>query len=166
MCSFEFKAQIPSKRSFKKYFVLGNSLLTNYEFSINIFFSSVYRRWDFSISDIVLYGSLFFLSNNCFFVKFFRFDFYFIFRPILLVFLLIGIAFSFLFLNYLLYIYLLNVVSKRLAFLTKLLAKKKLFYFICFCNSVASIVHCLNIQNLTNENFFKEVFFMVLLFLC
>lgn len=158
------KDLITSKLLLKICRTLGNNQQKNYETVVNLILRFIRRNWHINTGEAASFCLVFLLLKNLFMGRYFQFDLYFVLRPIILASLLICAVFSFLHVNYLLYIYLLNVVSKKLAFLVKLVIKKHLFYFTYFCGSVVMIIHDFNVVNSTTENFFKEILFTSIFF--
>lgn len=119
------------------------------------------NRFDFNfVNKIVLINSFLFIYIYLFFKKFSGFDIFLVFKPILFIFFLIFNILPFFIFNYLLYKMISKKITKKLAFLYKFYIEKSIFNFIyIFIFSV----FILSTQNLTTENFFKEILFTFLI---
>lgn len=131
----------------------------NYENFLNKTFIFLYTHWGLKFNDIILFFSLGFIFKYGFLKTYFWYDTMFIFRPIFfLIFITFGL-FSFVYINFIVYLYVLHNFSKNLALLLKLLTTKLIFSTITVGFYLVLFFNDLNVQNLTTENFFKEVFF-------
>lgn len=144
--------------------ILGKEhLVKSYELALNRTFNLIHISWNFN--KISLFGSFFFIFKYGFFKTFSLFDIFFITRPVLVVLFSIFSLSSFFTVSYLLCLAIFKRVSRNVAFVFKLCIKKVLFYFFLTGGFLGTIAFTFNNQNLTTENFFKETFFTVLLFL-
>lgn len=135
----------------------------NYEDIISKSFLFIYSNWRFKFSDIILFFSLGFIFKHGFFKIYFWYDTFFIFRPIFLILFIIFELFAFFFINYLIYTYIIYNFFKNLALVLKLFTTKLTIYFLNIGFWLILSLHDLNLQNLTTENFLKEVFFKIII---
>ena len=139
-------------------------LFKNYEFTFNQILNLVSSNWNLTINKLFLFSCLFSIFRYGFLKKFSWFDVFFILRPILLTFFLICSLISSFILSYLLYIIVFKKISKLLAFIFKLCIKKTICYLIYLFNFLKVFSCVVNSQNLTTENFLKEIFFTLITF--
>ena len=127
--------------------------------------SRLWSFWTWTFYETVLYSFIFFLIRYGFFNIYSWKDLLFIFRPIFYFLFLLFVLYSLFLFCYLFYLSIMNKIYKNIALLLKIISKKIIVYFLYWFLILKLIVFDIEIQNLTNENFFKEIFFKVLLFL-
>ena len=135
----------------------------NYDIFINNFLIYVYLNWSLSFNCATLFSCFFILFKYGFLKIYFWFDLFFIFRPVILIIFLLYTIFSIFWLNYLIYTYFIYCFPKNIALLIKILTKKFIFYFSCLWVFIELLIYDINTQNLVTDNFFKEIFFKIIL---
>ena len=123
----------------------------------------IYNSWD--ISKIVLFITFIILFKTGFLKIYFWFDIIYILKPIFLFILIVFILFCVFWINYLIYIKIINSYSKNIALVLNILYKKCLISFSSLWLIMELIIFDINLQNQNTENFFKEILFKLLFFI-
>lgn len=131
----------------------------NFENFVNKNIIFIYNDWKVRFSNILLFFSLSFIFKHGFFKIYFWYDTFLIFIPMYFILFIIFQLFNFFFVNYLIYIYIIYNLIKNLALTLKIFMIKLTFYFLNIGFGLLLFLHDLNLQNITTENFSKEIFF-------
>ena len=117
-----------------------------------------------TLNDKIFFSALFFLFRYGFLKTYFWVDFFVLLRPLFIIFIVITILFSVFLPNYLIYNCLISNFPKNAALLIKMFTKKLILCFLFLLVFIALIVSDLDEYSVVNENFFKEFFFKITLF--
>ena len=121
--------------------------------------------WTWTYNETILYSFLFFFIRYGFFRVYSWKDILFFIKPIFYLIFFLFVMYALFFSCYFFYLHFINRFLINLALIFKVISKKILVYLVYFYIFIKLIVFDIDIQNTTNENFFKEIFFKFLLFL-
>jgi len=133
--------------------------IKNYKYLLNKIFIFSYAYWKLTVKNIMLYSFIVLIIKQSLLKTYFWYDTLFIIKPIFVCLFVIFGFISFLYINYIIYLRLLYNFSKKWTFILKLLTTKLFFLIMIVEVYLTLFLYDLNLQNITTENFFKEMFF-------
>ena len=129
----------------------------------NMFIKLKILDFNIKFNEIFLFISFYIFFNQGFLKIYYWFDLFFIFRPLIIILLLISNVFFIYWLVYVIYLSLLYDISKNLSLIIKVFITKLHIYILYLIVFIKLIIYEINIQNLVTMNFFKEIFFKIIL---